>query len=100
MRRGTRFSKAFAQVPLTTPSHACILTGAYPQVHKLRDNGGFILDESIPTLASVTQQAGFDTAAFVGSAVLHHQYGLNRGFKTYLDNMRAPRQEGFARRRG
>lgn len=94
-RRGTRFSKAFAQVPLTTPSHACILTGTYPQVHKLRDNGGFILDATLPTLASVTQQAGFKTAAFVGAAVLHHQYGLNRGFETYLDDMRAPREGGL-----
>lgn len=93
--RGVRFSQAFAQVPLTTPSHACILTGAYPQVHKLRDNGGFILDDTIPTLASIVQQAGFQTAAFVGAAVLHHQYGLNRGFGTYVDDMRAPSQGGL-----
>ncbi len=93
--RGVRFSRAFAQVPLTTPSHACILTGAYPQVHKLRDNGGFILDDTIPTLASIVQRKGFLTAAFVGAAVLHHQYGLNRGFGTYIDDMSAPKQGGL-----
>lgn len=86
---GVRFANAFAQVPLTTPSHACILTGAYPQVHQLRDNGGFVLDTAVPTLATVLQQAGFTTGAFVGAAVLHHQYGLNRGFDTYVDDMRA-----------
>jgi arylsulfatase A-like enzyme len=93
-RRGTRFAKAFTQVPLTTPSHAGILTGTYPQVHKLRDNGGFVLDDSVPTLASVTQGAHFETAAMVGASVLHHQYGLSRGFETYLDDMRAPRRGG------
>lgn len=90
---GVRFAKAFAQVPLTTPSHACILTGTYPQVHQLRDNGGFVLDAAVPTLATVLQQAGFSTAAFVGAAVLHHQYGLNRGFTTYADDMKAARKE-------
>jgi hypothetical protein len=34
--RGVRFAYATAQVPLTLPSHACIMTGAYPRVHKLR----------------------------------------------------------------
>ncbi|MEW5979522.1 MAG: sulfatase-like hydrolase/transferase [Acidobacteriota bacterium] len=94
-QQGVRFARAFVQVPLTTPSHASILTGSYPQVHKLRDNGGFILDKSIPTLASVTKQAGLDTAAFVGAAVLHHQYGLNRGFGTYADDMRSSAKEGL-----
>src|SRR5262245_41349223 len=93
--RGVRFSQAVAQVPLTTPSHASILTGTYPQVHKLRDNGGFVLDNSIPTLATIIQEAGFETAAMVGASVLHHQYGMNRGFATYNDNMQAAPREGL-----
>ena len=44
--RGARFVQAVAQVPLTTPSHASILTGTYPQVHKVRDIGGFVLDHA------------------------------------------------------
>ena len=32
---GARFAHATAQVPLTLPSHACILTGTYPVVHQL-----------------------------------------------------------------
>jgi choline-sulfatase len=91
--RGVRFLQAVAQVPLTTPSHACILTGTYPPVHKLRDMGGFVLDKSVPTLASIAHEAGFETAAFVGSAVLSHTYGLNRGFGTYNDNMGAKGDE-------
>ena len=89
--RGVRFTQAVAQVPLTTPSHASILTGAYPQIHKLRDNGGFVLDGSIPTLATLTKDAGFDTAAFVGAAVLNRHFGLHRGFDHYGDNLNEKR---------
>ena len=87
--RGVRCAQAIAQIPLTAPSHASILTGTYPQVHKVRDMGGFVLDEKVPTLATILRQAGFETAAFVGSAVLSHHYGLNRGFATYGDEMKA-----------
>ncbi len=93
--RGVRFVQAVAQVPLTTPSHASIMTGTYPQVHKVRDIGGFVLDKSVPTLASVAQGAGLETAAFVGAAVLSHHYGLNKGFETYNDDMGAKRDEGL-----
>ncbi len=86
--RGARMAQAIAQVPLTAPSHASILTGTYPQVHKIRDMGGFVLDKDVPTLATVLQGAGYDTAAFVGSAVLSHHYGVNRGFGTYVDSMK------------
>jgi arylsulfatase A-like enzyme/Tfp pilus assembly protein PilF len=92
--RGVRFAQAFAQVPLTAPSHASILTGTYPPVHKLRDNGGFILDNGVPTLATITQQAGLETAAFVAAAVLDHYYGLNRGFNSYVDEMTTKRGKG------
>src|SRR3954470_19749502 len=33
------FARAYAQVPLTTPSHAAILTGTYPQFNHLVDLG-------------------------------------------------------------
>jgi len=89
--RGIRFNQAVAQVPLTTPSHASILTGAYPQIHKLRDNGGFVLDGSIPTLATITKEARFDTAAFVGAAVLNRHFGFHRGFDHYGDNLNEKR---------
>src|SRR5215472_14076652 len=61
--RGVRFSRAVAQVPLTLPSHASIMTGAYPTRHGLRDMEGFVLGKSHPTLASIAQSSGFTTAA-------------------------------------
>ncbi|MFB3906230.1 MAG: sulfatase-like hydrolase/transferase [Acidobacteriota bacterium] len=90
--RGTRFTQAVVQVPLTLPSHACILTGTYPQTHGIRDNGGFQLDPKVPTLAGILGKHGFETAAFVGAAILNHRYGLNQGFVIYDDNMRQTRR--------
>jgi arylsulfatase A-like enzyme/tetratricopeptide (TPR) repeat protein len=92
--RGVLFLHATAQVPLTLPSHACIMTGAYPPVHRLRDMGGFVLDKSHPTIASLTQAAGFSTAAFVGSRVVASHFGLAHGFDTYDDDMGGETEEG------
>lgn len=87
-KRGVRFEQAIVQVPLTAPSHASILTGAYPRAHKVRDMGGFVLDPQIPTLATVLRESGRDTAAFIGAAVLNRYYGMNRGFAVYADDMK------------
>src|SRR5437899_5931729 len=38
-RKGIVFTHASANVPLTLPSHASILTGRYPLAHGVRDNG-------------------------------------------------------------
>ena len=92
--RGVRFTHATAQVPLTLPSHACIMTGAYPTVHKLRDMGGFVLDKSHPTMASLAQAAGYQTAAFVGSRAVARYFGLAHGFDTYDDDMGTQTEEG------
>jgi choline-sulfatase len=92
--RGARFAHATAQVPLTLPSHACIMTGAYPPVHGLRDMGGFTLAKTHPTIASIAQSAGFETAAFVGSRVLSRRFGLSNGFATYDDDMGNEAEEG------
>ena len=64
--RGVRFEHATAQVPLTIPSHACIMTGSYPEVNGVRDMTGFALSSAHPTIASLTHAAGYATAAVVG----------------------------------
>src|SRR5437667_6943348 len=92
--RGLRFSHATSQVPLTLPSHACIFTGTYPEVHQLRDMGGFVLDPKHITLATMARNGGVDTAAFVGSKAVGRQFGLKQGFDLYDDQMASPDQEG------
>ncbi len=87
---GVLFENAVAQAPLTPPSHASIFTGLNPPTHKVRDTGGFILSPSTPTLASILQQNGWDTAAFISSAVLKKRFGFDHGFSVYDDKMPRP----------
>jgi choline-sulfatase len=87
---GVLFENAVTQTPLTPPSHASIFTGLYPTVHHVRDTGGFVLQPSSTTLATILQQQGWDTAAFISSAVLKKLFGFNQGFAVYDDQM--PRQ--------
>jgi len=89
-QRGVLFENAVAQAPLTPPSHASIFTGQYPTVHHVRNTGGFILPSSSRPLARILQEQGWDTAAFVSSAVLKKVIGFNNGFDLYDDQM--PRQ--------
>jgi arylsulfatase A-like enzyme/Flp pilus assembly protein TadD len=85
-RDGATFDRAYAAAPITLPSHATILTGRYPPGHGARDNG-VRMAESVPTLATQLQAAGFKTAAFVAAFPLDHQFGLARGFDVYSDRM-------------
>jgi len=85
-RQGVVFSHAYSQVPLTTPSHATILTGTYPQFNHLQDMGS-PLAKDLPYLPEILQQNGYHTAAFVGSQILDPKSaaapGFDRGFEVY-----------------
>jgi len=80
---GVRFPLAVCSAPLTTPSHATILTGVYPTRHRIRDNFGFRLDEGCTTIAEILRGKGYATAAVVSGATLSSTFGLNRGFDFY-----------------
>jgi arylsulfatase A-like enzyme/Flp pilus assembly protein TadD len=87
---GALFENAVTQTPLTPPSHASIFTGLNPPAHKVRNTGGFVLPPNLPTLASLLQARGWETAAFISSAVLKKRYGFDRGFALYDDQMPRP----------
>ncbi len=89
-QHGALFENGVTQTPLTPPSHASIFTGLNPPTHKVRDTGGFILSPSIPTLASILQERGWDTSAFISSAVLKKRFGFDHGFAVYDDQMPRP----------
>jgi len=89
-QQGVLFENAVAQTPLTPPSHASIFTGQNPTVHKVRNTGGFVLQSSAHPLARILQEQGWDTAAFIGSAVLKKLFGFNNGFSVYDDEMPRP----------
>ncbi len=83
--QGTAFTACFAPAPLTLPSHATLLTGAFPEQTGLRDNGFGRLRSGLPTLAEVLAARGYRTSAVVAAPVLSRQYGLDRGFSHYDD---------------
>ena len=83
---GMRFESAFAVVPVTLPSHSSMLTGTYPMLSGMHDFSGNKLSPLQPTLASVLKQAGYQTGAVIGAAVLDSRFGLNRGFDFYYDH--------------
>jgi choline-sulfatase len=88
-QQGVNFTKARSAVPLTLPSHISIMTSLYPIKHGVRDNGTAHLANEYSTLAEVLKAHGYQTAAFVGSFVLDHRFGLNQGFDVYNDQMPA-----------
>jgi len=92
-RQAAVFSHAYAQVPLTTPSHATIFTGTYPQFSRVNYMGD-PLDKALPYLPDILHKNGYRTAAFVGALVLDPKKlapGFERGFDVY--------DAGFHRRR-
>jgi choline-sulfatase len=89
-QHGVLFENAVAQAPLTPPSHASIFTGTNPNVHHVRNTGGFALQSSSVTLATILKAQGWDTAAFVGATVLKKASGFGHGFDVYDDQMPQP----------
>jgi len=85
--QGARFETAIAATPITLPSHATLLTGAWPPRHGVRHNGIFALGPELPTLAERFDEAGYATGAVVGAVVLRARYGLGRGFDHYDDQV-------------
>jgi arylsulfatase A-like enzyme/Tfp pilus assembly protein PilF len=84
-RQAVVFSRAYAQVPLTTPSHAAILTGTYPQFNHVNYMGD-PLGKTLPFLPDLLRKNGYRTGAFVGALVLDPKrlaQGFERGFDVY-----------------
>jgi arylsulfatase A-like enzyme/tetratricopeptide (TPR) repeat protein len=81
------FSNAYAQVPLTLPSHASIMTGLNPAAHGVHNNGTYILSSERATLAKILRANGYKTAAFVASFSVDSRFGLDQGFDLYDDNI-------------
>jgi arylsulfatase A-like enzyme/Flp pilus assembly protein TadD len=99
---GVVFDRTHAHAVVTLVSHASILTGLYPYQHGARDNGGFVVRSDVPTLATILEAAGYDTAAFVSGFPLDRRFGLSRGFDVYDDAIAGSRMSALvvAERRG
>src|SRR5215467_6564190 len=84
--QGVVFTRAYSQVPLTTSSHATILTGTYPQFHNVLQPL-MPLSAGVPYAPAILRAAGYHTAAFLGSMMLQAKGGgapgFDRGFDVY-----------------
>lgn len=93
------FTRAYSQAPLTSASHATILTGTYPQFHHV-DDAGMPLARDVPYAPDILRRRGYRTAAFTGCVVLDPKAGgapgFDRGFDVYDAGFHA-RQPGESR---
>jgi arylsulfatase A-like enzyme/Tfp pilus assembly protein PilF len=83
---GVRFDAADSPVPLTLPAHASLMSGLLPLHHGLRNNGVGAFPAARQTLAAAFAKS-YRTGAFVGSFILDHRFGLDRGFERYDDEI-------------
>jgi arylsulfatase A-like enzyme/Tfp pilus assembly protein PilF len=81
------FTNAFSSVPLTLPSHTAMLTGLLPPANKVRNNIGYRLDESLPTIPKLLKSHGYDTGGAVSAYVLRGNAGLASSFDFYDDGV-------------
>jgi choline-sulfatase len=75
----TRF--AWAHVPGTwsLPSHASILTGVYPTVHKATAHEARLSPE-VPFVAELMKKGGYKTAMFSSNGYVSGKWGFDRGW--------------------
>ena len=92
------FESAWSPVPLTLPAHASIFTGTLPGTHRVLDNGGYRLGDSLPTIASLLKANGYATGGAVSSIVLAGASGISRGFDFWEDRIE-PEAPGLAANR-
>ena len=81
-KEGVVFTDATSVAGWTLPSMATILTGHYPSEHGATDFH-WSLDASMPTLASILRQHGYDTYGFVSHVMLTPTYGMGEGFSHF-----------------
>jgi len=79
---GVRFEHAVTPAPTTLVAHTSLMTGTWPHTHGVVRNG-FVLAEENRTLAEILAEAGFHTAAFLGSFALESRFGFDQGFEHF-----------------
>ncbi len=82
------FENAYAEVPLTLPSHVAMLTGKLPPDNGVRDNIGYAFDASQnETMPGLLRKHGYSTGAAVSAYVLRGGTGLRSAFDFYDDKV-------------
>jgi len=71
IKEGALFTRAKSQTPSTFPSHASLLTSAYPRTHGIRANGSYKINfDRIKYLNKILKEKGYKTAGIVSMDAL------------------------------
>jgi len=87
---GALFEYAVSDTPWTTPSMSSVMTGNYATVHGFKSTNANRLARENVTLAEVLRDAGYTTAAILGSFPLDAVFQLDQGFDHYDDEFTTP----------
>jgi len=88
-RQSTLFENALSQAPKTSPSHMTLMTGLYPEAHRVENRfAGRVewsgqLSPDLPTLAEILKASGYRTLARTGGGNMQGDLGFDRGFDSY-----------------
>jgi arylsulfatase A-like enzyme len=85
------FANSQAQSPWTRASVASMLTGLWPQQHKVNDDEDQLADDAV-TLPEILQQAGYRTAAITTNGNSSRLAGFSQGFD-YFNYLREIRMD-------
>jgi arylsulfatase A-like enzyme len=90
---GVLFANAFSHSSKTAPSHMTLMTGLYPEAHRVanvfsnsRRSDSRSLSPEIPLLAEILRDAGYSAAASVSGGNIRGEIGFSRGFDAYAEH--------------
>ncbi len=76
------FEDAWSPIPFTLPSNISMLTGLYPDVHRV-DREDTYLNKSLPTLSELLTARGYRSIGLTTNRWMKGQFGFARGFEHY-----------------
>lgn len=82
-REGIAFTRCYTQSTTTRASHASLFTASFPRTHGVLSN--FEVYGDPPSLMTALRARGYVTAGFVSSAVLNHNFGVQRQLDHFDD---------------
>ncbi len=77
------FERAIAPTGTSLPSHVSLMTSTLTVRHGVKTNYDVLAEEGLWTLAEIFRNRGWQTAAFVSSAVMKSHTGIDKGFDLY-----------------
>ncbi|UCB45517.1 MAG: sulfatase [Spirochaetota bacterium] len=78
------FTNAVSVIPLTTPSHASIMTGLHPGTHQVYRNS-YPVSRQFAMMAEIMRKAGYTTGGFVSTRIIESRIGFGQGFDFFSD---------------